>query len=48
MYARSIGEDAIDQASLELAAAESTDLWRVRDDWYTWADRTYDLTWSEA
>ena len=48
MFARSIGDDAIDQASLGLAADASPELWRVRDDWFTWADRNYDLTWSSA
>lgn len=43
MYARSIGESLVERDSLRLAALQSPQLWHVHDDWFTWADRNYDV-----
>jgi hypothetical protein len=43
MFARSIGESSVDRDSLRRAALEATQLWQVQEDWFTWADRNYDL-----
>lgn len=43
MFARSIGDDVTDRESLRAAADADPLLWEIREDWFTWADRNYDL-----
>lgn len=43
MFARSIGVSTVDRDALRLAALDASQLWQVQDDWFTWADRTYDV-----
>ncbi len=43
MFARSIGDESVDQDALRHAALTDPALWLVEDDWFTWADRNYDL-----
>lgn len=48
MFARSIHANSVDRESLRLAAIDDPLLWHVKDDWFTWADRNYDLRKSRA
>jgi len=45
MFAQSVGESSIDRESLRAAAMQSPRLWQLSDDWFTWADRNFDLPW---
>ena len=44
-FAKSVGEVSVDKKSLRLAAIQSPRLLQLGDDWFTWADRNYDLPW---
>jgi len=45
MFGKSVGERSVDKESLRLAAIQSPRMWQLGDDWFTWADRNYDLPW---
>jgi hypothetical protein len=45
MFARSIGEETVNRDELWLAATEDPSLVKVSEGWFTWADRSYDVTW---
>lgn len=47
MFARSSGDESVTRADIRTAMGGSGTIWHVEDDWYTWADRSYDVTWGE-
>jgi hypothetical protein len=47
-FARSLGDEATTQQDIRHALDQSPILWLVRDDWFTWADRSYDITWGDG
>jgi hypothetical protein len=48
MFARSSGNATITRDEIRRALARSPELWNVGGDWFTWADRSYDIVWDRA
>lgn len=46
LFARSIGDDAVEREALRLAAAKSPSVSQIADDLFTWPDRGYDTSWN--
>lgn len=48
MFARSLGDESVDQESLRAAALQVPSIVELAPDTFTWPDHLYDVTWNES